>query len=292
MHHKRMKLSEERQENRKANSAPIAAICGGRPDRRLHRERRERMLTPEWKDAEKRSGGTVEYCYEELAGMLDHSMLQPTFTAAQFEQGLDLALAYGVASVCILPWYLKRCAERLAGSAVRPTTVIGFPLGGQTPAVKVAEAQQAIRDGAVELDLVANISAARSGRWPLVAAEVRAVTDLAHEGGQKVKVIFETCYLDEAEKIRLCAICSGAGADWVKTSTGFGSGGATDDDLRLLRRHCPARVQIKASGGIRSLARVLEVRALGASRVGTSATRTILDEARAALLLDPLAPRN
>lgn len=215
--------------------------------------------------------------------MVDHALLKPTHTVAEFEAGIELALAYGVASVCIQPWYLKRCARRLAGSAVRPSTVIGFPHGGHTMEAKLAEARQALEDGAAEIDLVANLSAVQSGLWALVAAEIRDAAEQAHAAGARIKVIFETCWLDEAQKIRLCEICSGAGADWVKTSTGFGTEGATDADLRLLRRHCPARVQVKASGGIRTLARLLEVRALGASRAGTSATAAILDEARAAL---------
>ncbi len=226
--------------------------------------------------------------YEALAGMIDHALLKPTLTVAQFEEGIDLALAYGVASVCIQPWYLKRCAQRLAGSPVRASTVIGFPHGGQAAPVKLAETRQALEDGAVELDLVSNLSAVQSGLWALVAAEIREAADQVHAAGARIKVIFETCWLDEEQTIRLCAVCADAGADWVKTSTGFGSEGATDAALRLMRRHCPARVQVKASGGIRTLARLLEVRALGASRAGTSATGAILEEARAALGLPSL----
>ncbi len=230
----------------------------------------------------------MDSTYEELAGMLDHSVLNPTSTAEQFEAGITLALAYGTASVCIMPWYLRRCAERLGGSSVRPGTVIGFPHGGQHAAIKVKEAEQALRDGGVELDMVINISAALSGRWETISEEIRAITGVTHAAGGKIKVIFENCYLDEDQKIRLCAICAEAGADWVKTSTGFGTSGALDEDLWLMRRHSPAKVQVKASGGIRTLARLMEVRAIGVTRVGTSATPAILDEARGAMGLPPI----
>lgn len=230
----------------------------------------------------------MNYTYDDLAGMIDHSLLNPTFTVEQLESGIGVALAYRTASVCIMPWYLKRCAERLAGSPVRPSTTIGFPHGGHVTAIKVKEAEQALRDGGVELDMVVNISAVLSGKWESVAADIRAVTDATHAAGRKVKVIFENCYLNEAQKIRLCEICAAAGADWVKTSTGYGTSGATDDDLRLMRKHSPAQVQVKAAGGVRTLARLLEVRAIGVTRVGATATQVILDEARALLGLPPV----
>lgn len=225
----------------------------------------------------------MDYTYEDLAGMIDHSLLNPTFSADVFEKGLDVALAYRTASVCIMPWYLERCAERLAGSGVRPSTVIGFPHGGHVTSIKVKEAEQALRDGGVELDMVVNISAVLSGKWDLVGAEIRALAEATHAAGAKLKVIFENCYLNEAQKIRLCELCAEAKADWVKTSTGYGTSGAVDDDLRLMRKHSPAAVQVKAAGGVRTLARLLEVRAIGITRVGATATQAILDEARVLL---------
>lgn len=230
----------------------------------------------------------MDYNYCDLAGMLDHSLLNPTMTASVFEEGIRLALAYETASVCIMPWYLKRCADLMAGSSVRASTVIGFPHGGHVASVKIREAEQALRDGAVELDMVVNISAVLSGKWDLVRDEIRGVVDTAHAAAGKVKVIFENCYLQNEHKVRLCELCGEARADWVKTSTGYGTGGATDEDLRLMRRHSPAHVQVKAAGGVRTLERLMQVRALGVTRVGATASKAILDEARAQLGLAPI----
>lgn len=226
--------------------------------------------------------------YPSIAGMIDHSLLNPTLTPADLEAGCRLARAYEVASVCILPYYLKRCAELLAGSPVRASTTIGFPHGGHATAVKVAEARQALADGGQELDMVVNLSLVLGGRWDDVRADLRAVIDVTHAAGQKVKVIFENCYLKDEHKVRLCEICGELNADWVKTSTGYGTGGATHDDLRLMRRHAPAHVQVKAAGGVRDLDALLAVRALGVSRVGASRTREMLDEARRRLGLPPI----
>jgi len=221
--------------------------------------------------------------YQNLAKMIDHALLHPTTMVEQFEMGLELALAYDVASVCIMPWYLKRCAERLSGSTVKPSTVIGFPHGGQLTAIKLREAEAALDDGAEELDMVVNISAVVSGQWRYVEKEIKEMVDLVHSRGKKVKVIFENCYLDGAQKIRLCEISSGVNADWVKTSTGYGTSGATIEDLKLMRAHCPANVQVKAAGGVKDYAMMLEVRQIGVSRIGTSSTAKLLDEARVAL---------
>jgi deoxyribose-phosphate aldolase len=227
----------------------------------------------------------VDYTYAQIAKMIDHSLLNPTLTVAELEHGLQVALDYDVASVCIMPYYLKRCAEVLAGSTVKASTTIGFPHGGHTTAVKLAEAERALADGGEELDMVVNISRVLSGDWDDVREDIRAMIDVAHAAGQKIKVIFENCYLDNAQKIKLCEICGELGADWVKTSTGYGTGGATDADLGLLRKHSPVHVQVKAAGGVRTLDRLLEVRALGVTRVGASRTTTILNECRRRLEL-------
>ena len=219
--------------------------------------------------------------YTDVAKMIDHSLLNPTIPDRELEEGIQLALAYDVASVCIMPYYLKRCAELLQGSTVKASTTIGFPHGGHTTAVKVAEARQALADGGEELDMVVNISKVLSGDWAYVRADIAAVIEVTHAAGQKVKVIFENCYLDDAQKIRLCEICGELNADWVKTSTGYGSGGATDEDLRLMRKYAPTPVQVKAAGGVRTLDRLLEVRALGVTRCGATRTAAILDEFRA-----------
>lgn len=230
----------------------------------------------------------MDYTYAEIAKMIDHSLLVPTLTDRELEEGCRLALRYEVASVCIKPYFVRRCAEILSGSTVVPGTVIGFPHGSQAIAAKVAEAQAALAEGARELDMVVNIGKVLSGDWDYVSEEIEGVIAAAHRVGAKVKVIFENCYLAEGHKVRLCEICGHLRADWVKTSTGFGTGGSTVEDLRLMRRHCPAHVQVKAAGGIRSLDALLEARAAGATRVGATRTADILDECRRRLgLLQP-----
>jgi deoxyribose-phosphate aldolase len=231
---------------------------------------------------------TNSYNYEAIAKMIDHSLLNPSLTTREFEQGCLLAVRYEVASVCILPYYLARCAELLAGTTVNASTTIGFPHGGHTTAIKLAEVRQALKDGGQELDAVINISKARSGDWQYVRQELEALTYAVHEGGAKIKVIFENAYLDDAAKIRLCEICGEIGVDWVKTSTGYAPTGATLADLTLMRKHSPARVRIKAAGGIRDLDALLAVRAIGVSRVGATRTETMLEDCRKRLGLEPI----
>lgn len=233
-------------------------------------------------------GFGMDYTYEQIAKMIDHSLLRPTLTVQELEEGIELARRYQVATVCILPYYVRRAAESLAGSGVLTTTTVGFPHGGHTTAVKLAEARQAIQDGAVELDMVVNLSKVLSEDWQYVSEEICSIIDLAHSQGAKVKVILENCYLQDKHKIRLCEICGEVGADWVKTSTGYGSGGATLEDLRLMRQHSPPHVQLKAAGGIRDLDTLLAVRAIGVTRVGASQTARILDECRRRLGLEPV----
>jgi deoxyribose-phosphate aldolase len=230
----------------------------------------------------------MDYSYADLAKMIDHSLLNPTLTAAELDAGCRLALAYDVASVCIMPHYLRRCAEILRGSTVKASTTIGFPHGGHTTAAKTAEAKQAIADGGQELDMVVNISRVLSGAWEYVRQDIAAVIKVAHDAGAKVKVIFENCYLKDEHKIRLCQICGALNADWVKTSTGYGPGGATLEDLALMRKHAPPHVQVKAAGGIRDLDMLIKVRQLGITRCGASRTKEMLDECRRRLELPPI----
>ena len=225
----------------------------------------------------------MDYTYDDIAGMIDHSLLVPTLTTEQLEAGCRLAREYDVASVCILPYALKRATDLLAGSAVQPSTTIGFPHGGQATSTKVAETEQALADGGSELDMVVNISKVLSGDWGYVRSDVEAVLEPTHARGMKLKVIFENCYLDDAQKIRLCEISGELGVDWVKTSTGFGTGGATDEDLALMRKHSPSHVQVKAAGGVRDLDRLLRVRELGCTRSGATRTSGILDELKKCL---------
>lgn len=231
----------------------------------------------------------MDFTYNDLAKMIDHSLLNPSLNQEDLESGISLALAYDVASVCIMPFYLARCAELLRGSSVKASTTIGFPHGGHTTAVKRAEANRAIDDGCEELDMVVNISQVLSGEWGYVEDDIQAVIEVAHQAERKVKVIFENCYLNDAQKIRLCEICSELNADWVKTSTGYGTGGATHEDLKLMREHAAAHVQVKAAGGVRDLAGLLAVKELGVSRCGASRTSGILSECRERLGLEPIA---
>jgi deoxyribose-phosphate aldolase len=230
----------------------------------------------------------MEFRYHDVAGMIDHSLLNPTLSWTDLEKGCHIARDYQVASVCIFPFALKHCAEILAGSTVKPTTTVGFPHGVNKTEIKLAEAISAIEDGAMELDMVVNISKVLSGDWEYVRHDIHHVTHNAQQRGAKVKVIFENCYLSDDQKIRLCELCGEIQVDWVKTSTGYGSGGATDADLILMRKHSPAGVQVKAAGGVRTLDRLLEVRALGVTRCGATQTVAMLEEARKRLQMAPI----
>jgi len=225
----------------------------------------------------------AEFTFRDIARMFDHSLLQPVLTDPEMEAGCRVARECGVASVCIKPYGVRMAAQLLAGSGIAVGTVIGFPHGGHLMAVKVFESERAMDDGATELDMVVNIGKVLSRDWAYVTADIRGVVDAAHKRRALVKVIFENCFLKDEHKERLCKICGEVGADFVKTSTGYGDSGATDDDLRLMRRCAPPRVQVKAAGGVRNFDRVLAVRALGVTRIGATATKTILDECKARL---------
>ncbi len=233
----------------------------------------------------------MDYSYLDIAKMIDHSLLNPVLTDRELEAGCRLAVEYDVASACVKPYFLKRCAELLAGSAVAASTVIGFPHGGHRTAVKVAEAEEALRDGGTELDMVINIGKALSEDWDYVRQDIQAVVDVTHAGGGLVKVIFENCYLQDFHKIKLCEICAEVGADFVKTSTGYGTGGATIADLKLMRKHSPAHIRIKSAGGVRTLDALLEVRAIGVSRSGATRTAEMLDECRQRIEASALAQK-
>src|SRR5215472_430602 len=240
----------------------------------------------------------MKYSYEELAGMIDHSLLQPTLTDKELEEGCMLAARYAVASVCIKPYFVKRAALLLAGTKVKVGAVIGFPHGNSATESKRYETELVCKDGAVEIDMVINIGKALSGDWDFVERDIKAVCDEAHARGAKVKVIFENDYLtnggaglsSEAFKRKLSQICERAGADWIKTSTGYGFvkgadgkynyRGATEEDLKLMRASVSPKVQVKAAGGVRDLDSLIKVRDLGASRCRASATKEMLDEYR------------
>jgi len=216
----------------------------------------------------------------ELARMFDHSLLQPTFVERELIAGCLMAREYEVASVCIKPYAVKLAAKLLAGSTVQASTVIGFPHGGHLTDVKVYESEKAMDDGATELDMVVNIGQVLGGEWNFVAHDIAAVVNAAHRRGVKVKVIFENALLKDEHKIELCKICGDLRVDWVKTSTGYAETGATIEDLTLMRKHSPAYVQVKAAGGVRTYEKLLEVRAIGVTRVGSTSTKAILEDAK------------
>jgi deoxyribose-phosphate aldolase len=219
---------------------------------------------------------------ENIASMIDHTLLRPEATEAQVVQLCDEAKKYRFASVCVNPTYVKLCAQRLSGSLVRVCTVVGFPLGASLSEVKAYETQQALKHGATEIDMVINVGALKSQRHELVRHDISSVVRVAHEAGALVKVIIEAALLTDEEKIMACQLARQAGADYVKTSTGFGPGGATVDDVALMRRVIGPAMGIKAAGGIRTLADVQKMIEAGATRIGASASVKIMAEAGAA----------
>jgi deoxyribose-phosphate aldolase len=216
----------------------------------------------------------------DIAKAIDHSLLRPELDDRFVEDGCRLAAEYHVASVCVRPADVRRAKAILDGTDVAVGTVIGFPHGDHLTATKVFEARQALAEGATQLDMVIQIGALKSGRDEDVKADVAAVVEVAHAAGAIVKVIFENAYLTDEEKIRACHLSEAAGADFVKTSTGFAPGGATHDDLRLMRANTSPHIQVKAAGGVRTLDALLEVMALGTTRIGATATKAIIDEFR------------
>lgn len=228
----------------------------------------------------------MKYTYEELAKMIDHSLLHPTMTDGELEEGCRVAAKYGVASVCIKPYAVRQAVEWLRGSGVLVGAVIGFPHGNSCTESKRYETELACRDGAAEIDMVINVGKALGGDWEYVERDVRAVCEEAHRHGAKVKVIFENDYLTKGGaglssdkfKVKLCQLCERAGADWVKTSSGYGFvkqadgsynyKGATEHDLALMRASVSPRVQVKAAGGVRDLDGLIKVRELGVRGAG------------------------
>ena len=227
-----------------------------------------KLLTPE------------DVTYRQVAKAIDHSLLRPELTLTDVEKGCDLAAHYLVASVCVRPADVVLAARILNGSEVAVGTVVGFPHGSHTTATKAFEARQALEDGATELDMVINIGWLRSGEDRMVEEEIRAVVEVA-AGKALVKVILENAYLNEEQKVRGSKMTEAAGADFVKTSTGFAPSGATIEDLQLMRASVSEAIQVKAAGGVRSLDSLLEVMSVGVTRAGATRTAEILDDYRA-----------
>jgi len=228
---------------------------------------------------------------QEIAKMIDHSILHPTYTDADLRRECEVAKKYDVASVCVKPYAVKLAVELLKGSDVLVGCVIGFPAGNSAIPVKVFEAEQACKDGAVEIDMVINIAKALEGDWAYIKNEIGSITGSCHKHGAIVKVIFETDYVTKDEdKIRLCEICTEVEADYVKTSTGFGfvkqaNGdynykGATIHDLQLMRKHSGSKVKVKAAGGVRTLDQLLAVKEAGCNRCGATATISMMEDAK------------
>ncbi len=228
---------------------------------------------------------------QELAKMIDHSLLHPTMTDKELEEGCALAKHYDVASVCVKPYYVKQAAELLKGTNVLVGTVIGFPHGNSAINIKVKETEQACKDGAVEIDMVVNIGKVLSEDWRYVKSEIFAINKMCKKYGAILKVIFENDFLPKDKyKIKLCQICNAVGVAFVKTSTGYGFvkgddgkysyEGATEKDLILMRKYANSEVQVKAAGGVRTLDGLLKVKELGATRLGASATASILEDAK------------
>jgi deoxyribose-phosphate aldolase len=217
--------------------------------------------------------------YRDVAKTIDHSLLRPELDLDTVRAGVELALRYDVASATVRPADVGWSAELVAGSDVLISTVVGFPHGSHTTTTKAAETQELVAGGADEIDMVLNIGRLISGDDDYVERDIRAVVDAAQ--GRLVKVIFENAYLDDSQKIRACRLSASAGAGFVKTSTGFAASGATIEDLRLMREHSPAHVQVKAAGGVRTLDALLDVMNVGVTRIGATATETILEDFKA-----------
>ncbi|MFN9493573.1 MAG: deoxyribose-phosphate aldolase [Sphingobacteriales bacterium] len=232
----------------------------------------------------------MQYNIEAIAKMIDHSLLHPTMTDEDLEKGVQQAIYYKTASVCIKPYAVPQCAAWLNGTGVLVCTVIGFPHGSHTTVIKVAETKLACEQGCDEIDMVVNIGKVLSGDWTYVADEIRAINDECLKHGAILKVIFENDYLKDEHKIKLCQICSEIPVAFVKTSTGYGyvkgddgkfsTKGATLEDVALMLKHVAPGVQVKAAGGVRSLDELMKMKELGVTRIGATATAAIVEEAR------------
>lgn len=213
-----------------------------------------------------------------LAKYMDHTLLKPEATAADIDRIVSEARQYGTASVCVNPYWVARVAAGLAGSGVKTCTVIGFPLGATSTASKVAETRDATAHGAQEIDMVINIGELKAGNDDAVRSDISAVANATHGAGALLKVIIETCLLSDEEKRRACELSVAGGADFVKTSTGFSTGGATTADITLMRETVGPELGVKASGGIRTLEAAEAMIEAGATRLGVSAAVSILEE--------------
>lgn len=216
------------------------------------------------------------YTVKEFASFFDHTLLKANAEKAALERLCMEAKTYGFASVCVNPCHVAFC-KSLLGDEIPVCTVVGFPLGQNITEVKIIETQAALQDGAMEIDYVVNISDVKAGAWDAVEKEMKKITAICHADGAVCKVIFENCYLTDAEKVKLCQIAHRVGIDFIKTSTGFGTGGATTEDVALMVKEAAGEIRVKAAGGIRTLSDALSYIELGASRIGASASVEIME---------------
>jgi deoxyribose-phosphate aldolase len=257
-------------------------ICPGCDERCAERCARKTRKVVDAGAARISAGAAVGPIEADIARLIDHTLLKPEASRDDIRKLCSEALKYGFASVCVNPWYVSLAAEMLRGSEVRVCTVAGFPLGATLPQVKVYETEEVIKLGAQEVDMVINVGALKSGQDDAVEADIRGVVEASHRGGAICKVILETALLTTDEKVRGSLAAKNAGADFVKTSTGFGPGGATAEDVRLMRAVVGGEIGVKAAGGVRSYEDFQKMVEAGATRIGASASVKILEQARAA----------
>ena len=255
----------------------ICPGCDQRCAERCARKTRKVMEAGASRISAGASTGPIE---ADIARLIDHTLLKPEASRKEIQKLCEEALKYGFASVCVNPWNVAQAAEILRASEVRVCTVVGFPLGATLPQVKVFETEEAIKLGAQEIDMVINIGALKSGQEEAVEADIRGVVEASHRGGAICKVILETALLTTEEKVRASVACKNTGADFVKTSTGFSTAGATAEDVRLMRAVVGGEIGVKAAGGVRSLDDLKKMVEAGATRIGASASIKILEQAR------------
>jgi deoxyribose-phosphate aldolase len=256
-------------------------VCPGCNERCAERCARKTRKVVEAGAARISAGAAVGPIESDIARLIDHTLLKPEASRADIQKLCEEALKFGFASVCVNPWNVSQAAEILRGSPVRVCTVVGFPLGATLPQVKVFETEEAIKLGAQEIDMVINLGALKSRLNEAVEADIRGVVDASHRGGAICKVILETSLLSTEEKVLGSLAAKSAGADFVKTSTGFGPGGATAEDVRLMRAVVGGEIGVKAAGGVRSLEDLQKMVEAGATRIGASASIKILEQAKA-----------
>ena len=256
-------------------------ICPGCDERCAERCARKTRKVVEAGASRISAGAAVGPIEADIARLIDHTLLKPDATRDDIRKICNEALKYGFASVCVNPWNVSLAAEMLRGSEVRVCTVVGFPLGATLPQVKVYETEEVIKLGAQEVDMVINVGALKSGQLDAVEADIRGVVEASHRGSAICKVILETVLLTTDEKVSGSLAAKNAGADFVKTSTGFAAGGATAEDVRLMRAVVGGEIGVKAAGGVRSLEDLQKMVEAGATRIGASASVKILEQARA-----------